>query len=69
MALDKTLLKNTIAAIMNDMLTRDEVSVDEFAERLSNAIDAYVKSATIHYSDGLAANSYPVYGSFNGSLT
>lgn len=69
MALNKTALKTTIATIMSDMLTREDNSIDEFAERLSTAIDAYVKTATVVYTTGLVAPNGPVTGTFNGNLS
>ncbi len=69
MALDKTTLKNTIVAIMTDMLTREENSIEEFAQRLTDAVDTYVKGAKINYTSGLTAGSTAVTGTFNGSLS
>ncbi len=68
MALDKSKLKNDISSIMTEMLKREENSVEEFASRLANAIDAYVKDAEIVYIAGLTASSFPVVGTFEGSL-
>lgn len=69
MALNKATLKTKIVGIMNDMLTRENTSVDEFATRLSNAIDDYVKEATINYTSGLTAPNGAVTGTFNGNLS
>jgi len=68
MALNKTKLKNDIIEIMKEMRTRTENSDEEYATRLSDAIDSYVKSATITYTDGLVAPDGPVTGMFNGKL-
>jgi hypothetical protein len=68
MALNKADLKTKIAAIMTDMMERENTSIDEFATRLSNAIDAYVKEATVVYSSGLIAPNGAVTGTFNGNL-
>lgn len=69
MALDKGTLKTKVIAIMTDMLTRENNSVEEFAERLCTAIDTYVKGAKINYTNGLTAGSTPVTGVFNGSVS
>lgn len=71
MGLNKANLKNAIVGIMTDMLTRDNTSIDEFASRLSDSIDTYVKEADIIYTNGLTAPSSggPVTGTFNGNLT
>lgn len=68
MALNKADLKTKIAAIMTDMMERENTSIDEFATRLSNAIDIYVKEATVVYTNGLIAPSGAVTGTFNGNL-
>ena len=71
MSLNKNNLKNDIKGIMQDMLTREHNSIDEFATRLSDAIDTYVKEADINYTSGLVAPSSggTVTGTFNGSLS
>jgi hypothetical protein len=71
MPLNKETLKASIVAIMNDMLTREETSIEEFADRLSTAIDNYVKEAKINYISGLATatGGGPVTGVFNGNLS
>lgn len=52
MALDKTSLKNGIQTLLTDMRSRDEDADDEFAERLSDLIDAFVKSGDGVYQAG-----------------
>ena len=69
MSLDKSDLKVKIVNIMADMLEREETSIDEFATRLSEAIDDYVKKAKINYTSGLMAPNGAVTGTFNGSLS
>ena len=69
MSLNKTDLKNDIIQIMTDMLQRDSTSIEEFATRLSDSIDTYVKEADINYSGGLTAPNGAVSGTFNGSLS
>lgn len=69
MALNKGLLKQEILSLLTDMRTKTEVSDEVYAERLSTAIDDYVRAATIVYTSGLAVPSYgPVTGTFNGNL-
>jgi len=69
MSLNKTDLKNDIIQIMNDMMKREETSIEEFATRLSDSIDTYVKAADINYTGGLIAPNGAVSGTFNGTLT
>jgi len=68
MALNKEDLKNNIIQIMEDMRKRTENADEEYAERLSDAIDSYVKAATIVYTTGLTAPNGPVTGTFEGNL-
>lgn len=68
MALNKTELKTKIVAIMQDMMTREQTSIEEFAERLANAVDEYVKEAEVVYESGLVAPNGAVTGTFNGNL-
>lgn len=69
MALNKAQLKIDIKDLLTDMLTREETSIDEFATRLSDKIDVYVKTATIKYNNGLtSATGGVVTGTFNGNL-
>lgn len=68
MALNKEDLKNNIIQIMKDMRTRTENADEEYATRLSDAIDSYVKAATIVYTTGLTAPNGPVTGTFEGNL-
>lgn len=68
MALDKATLKTTIVGIMTDMLEREETSIEEFAERLSDAVDTYTRGAKIVYTSGLTAPNGAVTGTFTGEL-
>jgi len=68
MALNKNDLKNDIIQIMKDMRKRTDNADEEYAERLSNAIDDYVRKATIVYTVGLTAPNGPVTGTFEGNL-
>ncbi len=68
MALNKNDLKKDIIQIMKDMRKRDANADEEYAERLSTAIDDYVKKATIIYTAGLTAPNGPVTGTFEGNL-
>lgn len=68
MALNKADLKNNIIGILTDMMEREESSIEEFATRLSDSVDVYVKTATIKYTSGLTAPNGAVTGTFNGNL-
>ncbi len=47
MALDKTTLKNGIKQLHTDMLTKDVDSTEEYAIRMSDLIEAFVKSGKV----------------------
>ena len=68
MALNKNALKSEIEDLLSDMTERNENSYAEFADRLSTAIDTYVKGAVIVYQNGLLAPNGAVTGVFNGEL-
>ena len=68
MALDKAALKAGIVQLHTEMRTRENDAIDEYAERLSDLIETFVKSATIKYNTGLVAATDPVTGTFNGQL-
>lgn len=57
MALDKPTLKAGIKNLLTDMRTRDTNADDEFAERLSDLIDAFVKSGDGIYQTGTLQQS------------
>jgi hypothetical protein len=61
MPLNKTQLKNDIIGLLTDMRTRNIESDEEFATRLSDAIEDYVKSGDGFYQIGtLQAGSQTV---------
>lgn len=68
MPLNKANLKTEIVVILTDMMTREENSIEEFATRLSDSIDTYVKTAKITYTSGLISPSGAVTGTFLGKL-
>ncbi|MEN9570901.1 MAG: hypothetical protein RL172_2132 [Bacteroidota bacterium] len=57
MALNKTALKNGIVQLMTDMRTRAANADDEFATRLSDLIDDFVKSGDGIYQTGTLQQS------------
>lgn len=48
MALNKIALKNGILALITDMRTREDNADEEYATRLSNLIDDFVKTGTVN---------------------
>jgi hypothetical protein len=60
--------KNKVKAILEDMLTREDNSTEEFANRLIDIMEDWLKEATIKYITGLTAPNGAVTGTFNGKL-
>ena len=65
---EKETAKVAVKNILEDMLTRSETSTEEFAERLIDVIEAWLRQAQINYVSGLTAPNGAVTGSFNGNL-
>lgn len=64
----KTTAKAEVKKILEDMITREGSSTEEFAERLIEIMEAWLKQATIKYDKGLIAPNGAVTGIFNGQL-
>lgn len=69
MALDKTTLKNTIVTLLNDMMTEETDSVEEYATRLSDAIDVFVKSGTVNVTVSTTGTASAQTGTGTGNVT
>jgi hypothetical protein len=68
MSLNKTEFKTNIKALFEDLMQREDTSIDDLAEGLADHIETYIKSANIVYQNGLVADGRVVTGSFNGNL-
>ena len=64
----KPAAKAAVKLILEDMIVREESSTEEFAERLIEIMEAWLKQATIKYTSGLTAPNGPITGTFNGQL-
>ncbi|AZI53908.1 hypothetical protein EIB75_10600 [Epilithonimonas vandammei] len=64
----KQAAKEKVKQIHDDMLTREESSTEEYASRLIDALEEWIKEAAIKYTTGLVAGSNPVTGNFTGKL-
>lgn len=69
MPLDTANLKIGIKTLLTDMQSRETDSIDEYAERLSQLMEDFVKSAQINYTSGLTNSGGPVTGAFVGNIT
>lgn len=69
MPLNKTDLRNGIKGILTDMLSKEENSIDEFAIRLSDEIEKFVKSGTVTVSVSTTGSASAQTGTGTGSIT
>jgi len=69
MGLNKAALKTTIVTLLTDMLTKEENSIEEFATRLSDAIDAFVKTGAVSVNVTTTGNATNHTGTGTGSIT
>ena len=68
MALNKTALKTTIILILTEMLAKEETSIDEFATRLSDAIDVFVKTGVVNVTVSTAGTATAQTGTGTGTI-
>ena len=69
MALNKAGLKTTIISLLTDMLEKEENSIEEFANRLSDGIDVFVKSGTVSVSVTTTGTATNHTGSGTGTIS
>ncbi|SDX12127.1 hypothetical protein [Flavobacterium degerlachei] len=69
MALNKTTLKTTIVSLLTDMLAKEENSIEEFATRLSDGIDSFVKSGTVNVNVTTTGTATNQSGSGTGTIS
>lgn len=65
MALNKQALKQGIIDLQQDMLTKTNDSIEEYAERLASLIDAFVKSGEVTVQPGITLQA----GTYTGATT
>ncbi len=69
MPLQKPALKNSIKTLLQDMMARENASFDEFATRLSDAIDIYIKTGTVTVPAGVAVATTGTAAAQTGATT
>ncbi|BFM42669.1 hypothetical protein CFS9_13100 [Flavobacterium sp. CFS9] len=69
MALNKAGLKTAIKALMTDMLSKEENSIDEFATRLSDEIETFVKSGTVTVTVSTTGTALAQTGTGTGGIS
>lgn len=65
MALDKEKLKQEIIEIQQEMLKKEALDFEFYAQKLADAIEAFVKSGTVTIEKGIALQA----GSYTGATT
>ncbi|WP_454978139.1 hypothetical protein [Capnocytophaga ochracea] len=65
MALNKQALKQGIIALQQEMLTKTDNSIEEYAERLASLIHDFVKSGEVTVQAGITLQA----GAYTGATT
>ena len=65
MALNKQALQQGIIRLLQDMLTKTDNSIEEYAERLASLIDDFVKSGEVTVQAGILLQA----GAYTGATT
>lgn len=69
MALNKEQLKQGIIRLQQDMLTKTEPSIEEYAERLASLIVSLVKSGEVTVKAGISVSTAGTAASQTGTTT
>ena len=65
MSLNKEELKQGIIRLLQDMLTKTDNSIEEYAERLASLIDDFVKGGEVTVKSGIPLQA----GTYTGATT
>ena len=65
MALNKQALKQGIISLQQDMLTKTDNSIEEYAERLASLINDFVKGGEVTVQPGITLQA----GTYTGATT
>ena len=69
MALNKQALKQGIIDLHQDMLTKTNDSIEEYAERLASLIDAFVRSGEVTVQPGISVSTAGTAAAQTGTTT
>ena len=69
MALNKEQLKQGIIRLQQDMLTKTDASMEEYAERLASLINDFVKSGEVTIASGISVTTAGTAASQTGATT
>jgi TRAP-type uncharacterized transport system fused permease subunit len=62
MALNQQQLKSSIKSLMEDMMKREQTSIDEFADSLASAIVSCIKTGQVTVAAGIVVQVTPSTG-------
>lgn len=69
MGLNKEQLKQGIISLQQDMLTKTDASMEEYAERLASLIYAFVRSGEVIIAPGISVTTAGTAASQTGATT
>ena len=69
MGLNKEQLKQGIIALQQDMLTKTDAGMEEYAERLASLIDAFVRSGEVTVNAGISVSTAGTAAAQTGTTT
>nr|DAN29367.1 MAG TPA: hypothetical protein [Caudoviricetes sp.] len=69
MALNKQALKQGIIRLQQDMLTKTDASIEEYAERLASLIDTFVKGGEVTVQAGIQVSTAGTAAAQTGTTT
>ena len=69
MALKKEQLKQGIIDLQQDMLTKTDASMEEYAERLASLIDTFVRSGEVTVNAGIPVSTAGTAAAQSGATT
>ena len=69
MALNKQALKQGIIALQQEMLTKTDAGMEEYAERLASLIDAFVRSGEVTVQPGIQVTTAGTAAAQSGATT
>ena len=69
MGLNKQALKQGIIDLQQDMLTKTDASMEEYAERLASLIDAFVRSGEVKVASGITVSTAGTAAAQSGTTT
>ena len=67
MALNKQALKQGIIDLQQDMLTKTDNSIEEYAERLASLINDFFKGGEVTVQSGITLQAGPYTGATTGT--